>query len=103
MPDETRNYAPAVVDYCKEYQAGEFTYTVTYTEEDVEWLIDLLATTYPGDVGIDWDDVKDDVHQVFFEEETTELTFVDDIKAIVYVISTHVPELATEWPEENSI
>lgn len=103
MGDETLAYAPAVVDWCKEYQGGELTYNAEYTEDDIEWLIDLLSYTYPEDSGIDWSAVKDDVHQVFFADGTTEITFVDDIKAVVYVISTHAPELAPEWPEEESI
>lgn len=103
MQSETQSYAPRVVDYCKEYQVGALTYNATYTEDEIEWLIDLLSYTYPSDSGIDWDEVKSDVHDVFFDDGTVELTFVDDIKAIIYVISTHVPELAPEWPDSGSI
>ncbi|MBX7148605.1 hypothetical protein K1X76_05920 [bacterium] len=103
MHDETQTYAPRVVDYCKEYQGGEATYSASYTEDDVEWLIDLLSYTYPDDSDIDWDAVKQDVHDVFFEDGTEALTFVDDVKALIYVISTHVPELAPEWPDSGSI
>ncbi|MBI2339665.1 MAG: hypothetical protein HYU99_04775 [Deltaproteobacteria bacterium] len=103
MGSETLAYAPAVVDYCKEYQSGTLTYNASYTSDDLDAIIDLLSYTYPPDSGIDWQAVKDDVHQVFFEDGTADLSFVDDIKAVVYVISTHVPELAPEWPEEDSI
>ncbi|MBI4412090.1 MAG: hypothetical protein HY541_06375 [Deltaproteobacteria bacterium] len=103
MEDETQDYGPAVVDWCKEYQGGELTYNAEYTDDDIEWLIDLLSFTYSESADIDWDAVKDDVRQVFFEDGTEEITFVDDIKAVVYVISTDVPELAPEWPEEESI
>lgn len=103
LSDETQNYAEMVVAYCKEYQGGTSTYSDSYTEDDVEWIIDLLSYTYPDDYDIDWEEVKDDVHQVFFADGTTELTFVDDVKALVYVISTFVPDLAPEWPDEGSI
>ncbi len=103
MSSETQDYAAAVVDYCKSYQAGSLNYSANYSEADIDSLIDLLSYTYPDDADIDWDDVKDDVHQVFFDDGTDVLTFVDDIKAVIYVISTHVPELAPEWPEESSI
>lgn len=99
MGDETQDYAPAVVDYCTSYQAGTLTYSAAYTEDDLKWIMDLLASTYPSSRSINWDEVKDDVHQLFFAAGATELSFVDDIKAIVYVISTHAPELAPEWPE----
>lgn len=99
MRTETQNYAQDVTDYCHEFQAGASTYSATYTEADVEWLIDLLSDTYPNSFGINWDEVKNDVHQVFFADGTPEVSFVDDIKALVYVISTHVPTLAPEWPE----
>ncbi|MDO8520348.1 MAG: hypothetical protein Q7T11_09360 [Deltaproteobacteria bacterium] len=101
MRDETQDYAEAVVDYCKGYQEGEESFTATYTEEDLEWIIDLLAGTYPSDI-VNWDEVKSDVSQVFFTEASA-LTFVDDIKAIIYVISTHLPALAPEWPDDGSI
>lgn len=103
MAGETAEYAPLVVDYCKGYESGELAYEARYTENDLLWIIDLLASTYPAGSGINWGNVKDDVHQVFFAEEGTELEFVDDIKAVVYVISTHVTELAPEWPDEDSI
>lgn len=103
MGSEPQTYAPAVVDYCKGYQAGELTYSETFTQDDVEWFIDLISMTYPDDLVVDWEAVKDDVFQVFFADGTTELSFVDDVKAIVYVISTHVPELGPEWPDEDSI
>jgi len=103
MADETQDYVPLVLAYCKAYQAGGLTYNDTYTEDDVQWLIDLLSFTYPNDDAINWDDVKEDVHQVFFDDGTTELTFEDDIKALIYVISTHTGELGPEWPVEDSI
>ncbi len=103
MSSETQTYAPNVVDYCHEYQAGALTYSATYTEDDIKSLIDLLTQTYPSSLGIDWTAVKDDIHQTFFSDGTTQLTFVDDIKAVIYVISTNVPELAPEWPAEDSI
>lgn len=103
LGSETQNYAPVVVDYCHEYQAGTLTYSASYSQDDVDFLIDLLQQTYSSTLGIDWNAVKDDVHQTFFADGTTELTFVDDIKALIYVISTKVPELAPEWPEEDSI
>lgn len=103
MFPETRDYAPRVVDYCKSFQDGSLTYLATYTEDDLQWMIDLIAMTYPQDINVDWNEVMDDVSQVFFEDGTQELSFVDDIKAIVYVLSTHLPELAPEWPDEGSI
>lgn len=105
MALETQDYVPAVLDYCKAYQSGTLTYSTTYTEDDLEWIIDLLAMTYSTSAKIDWNDVKDEIHQIFFNEEdgTTELSLVDDIKAVVYVISTHVSALAPEWPHEDSI
>lgn len=106
MSSETQTYAPRVVDYCHEYEAGALTYSATYTQDDIDSLIDFLAQTYsnsPSSLDIDWTAVKDDVHQTFFSDGTTQLTLVDDIKAVIYVISTNVPELAPEWPEEGSI
>lgn len=103
MYDETENYVPLILEYCQAYQAGGLTYNDTYSEEDINWLIDLLSFTYPSDANIDWDEVKDDVRQVFFSDGTTELTFEDDIKALIYVLSTHTGELGPEWPEESSI
>lgn len=103
MGTEPQRYAPTVVDYCTEFQAGTSAYTATYTVDDLGWIIDLLSFTYPSDSGVDWKAVKDEITQVFFSEEVTELTFTDDIKALIYVISTHTPELAPEWPIEDSI
>lgn len=103
MPAQTQNYAPLVVDYCKSYQAGEITYNATYTEAEVYFLVDLLAQTYPADIDIDWDEVKDDIHQIFFADGTNYLTFVDDVKALVYVISTFDPVLAPVFAAEGSI
>lgn len=103
MAAETQIYAPAVVNFCKGYQAGKLSYNALFTQDDVEWFIDLLEMTYPSDNTIDWDGIKDQINQVFFSDGTTELTFVDDVKALVYVISTFVPELAPEWPSEDSI
>ena len=97
MREETQDYVPSVLDYCHEYEAGELTYSATYTQDEVEFIIDLLSYTYPNDSGLDWEAVKDDVHQVFFEDGTEELTFVDDVKALVYVISTHAADLGPEW------
>lgn len=98
MPSETQNYVPAVIDYCQAYQAGELTYSASYTEDDVEWIIDLLSYTYPNSYDINWASVKDQIHQIFFADGTKELTFVDDVKALVYVISTYDSVLAPEWP-----
>lgn len=103
MRSETQNYAPTVVDYCTEFQLGEDTYSATYTEGDIEYIIDLLAQTYPSSLHIDWQAVKDDVSQTFFSDDVTELTLVDDIKAVIYVISTHTGLLGPEWPDEGSI
>lgn len=103
VPEETRNYAPSVVDVCLAYQEGEGTFGASYSQADLEFIIDLLATTYPGDLALDWKEVKSEISQIFFEDGTELLSFVDDIKAIVYVISTFVPELAPEWPDKNSI
>lgn len=100
---ETQNYAPTVVDYCKSYEAGTLGYTATYTKDDVDWLIEMLAMTYPKNSSIKWNEVKDDVNQVFFSSNNATLTFVDDIKALVYVISTHSPELAPEWADTGSL
>jgi hypothetical protein len=103
MRAETQNYAPLVADYCHSYQEGELAYEATYTKAEVNFIIDLLRQTYPRNTGIDWDEVKSDVSQVFFEEGTTRLNFTDDIKALIYVISTHDPKLAPEWPDDGSI
>ena len=103
MNDETAEYAGRVIDYCTEFQGGTSAYDVTYSQDDLDWIIDLLSFTYPSDLGVDWGAVKDEISQVFFTEGVTELSFADDIKAIVYVLSTHTPELASEWPDEHSI
>lgn len=103
MREETQNYAQNVMDYCHSFQAGDDVYSAVYEKEDVAWILDLLSFTYPEDSPIDWEEVKEDVNQVFFSDGNQTLTFEDDIKALVYVISTHVPELAPEWPEEDSI
>lgn len=103
MRAETRDYAPTVVDYCTEFEAGASAYQADYSVDDVEYVIDLLAMTYPASAGIDWNEVKDDVRQVFFGDGTEALTFESDIKALVYVISTHVPELAPEWAVSGSL
>lgn len=103
MSAETQNYAPAVVDYCKSFEAGTFTYSANYTSDDVEWLIDLLSYTYPDDADIDWSAIKDDVDQVFFADGTSTISFVDDVKALIYVISTSAGELGPEWPDGGSI
>lgn len=102
MAGETRNYVPAVLDYCHGYQEGELFYNESYTQEDVAWLIELLSDTYIG-IDIDWEAVQEDVDQVFFSEDDATLTLVDDIKALIYVISTSIPSLAPEWPSEGSI
>lgn len=103
MRNETQDYAAAVLDYCKGYEEGNSTFDATYSQDDLDWIVDLLAGTYPTGTGVDWNEVKSDVHQVFFSEQTTQLTFVDDIKAVVYVISTHLPALAPEWPTQDSL
>ncbi len=104
MSGQTQDYAPPVVDYCTEYQQGSLAYEAIYTMDDLRFIIDLLAQTYPDDVDVNWEAVKDDVEQVFFsDEDITTLTFVDDIKAIIYVISTHTSTLGPEWPDEDSI
>lgn len=103
MTEETEDYAGRVIDYCTEFQAGTLTYTTTYTIDDLDWIIVLLSFTYPSGLGVDWSGVREEISQVFFAEEVTELNFIDDIKAIVYVLSTHLPELAPEWPDEHSI
>lgn len=103
MGTETQRYAPTVVDYCTEFQSGTLSYNTTYTQDDLDWIVDLLSFTYSAAAGIDWEGVKDDLFQVFFTAGVTELSFTDDIKAIVYVLSTHAPAIAPEWPSEVSI
>lgn len=102
MAEETQNYAGSVVDYCKEYEAGSEIFEESLNFDDVVLFIDLLSYTYPDD-WVDWNALKSEVYQIFFADGTTTLSFVDDIKALVYVISTFDPALAPEWPEENSI
>lgn len=104
MRKETRDYAPAVADYCKEYEGGALTYSAAYGKNDVDWLIDLLAMTYSDKADIPWNLVKDDVNQVFFADDPDlKLSFVDDVKALIYVISTSSAPLAPEWPEKGSL
>lgn len=105
MSAETQDYADRVVDYCAAFQSGELFYQASFSEEDVDSILELLAMTYP-DGFIDWDQVYDDVMQVLFTSDTDstiKLSYIDDIKALVYVISTHFPQLAPEWPDEGSI
>lgn len=103
MTSETQDYVPAVLDYCQAYQSGLETYSASYTEDDIEWIIDLLSYTYPTSYGIDWDGLKNQIHQIFFADGTAKLTFVDDVKALIYVISTYDSVLAPEWPDESSL
>jgi len=102
-PLETQNYAPLVVNYCHSFQGGSQTYNASYSKSEVHFIIDLLRQTYPPNSEMNWSEVKEDVDQVFFEDSNTLLTFVDDIKALIYVISTFDPKLAPEWPDESSL
>lgn len=102
MAEETQNYAPAIIDYCTGFQNGDFTYSTSYTQDDINWIIDLLAMTYPLSLDVDWDGVKEEIEQIFFSD-VDELTLVDDVKAIIYVISTNTPLLAPEWASSGSI
>ena len=102
MAEETEDYAGRVVDYCKEYEAGSEIFEESFDFDDIVLFIDLLSYTYPDD-WVDWNALKSEVYQNFFSDGTTTLSFVDDIKAVVYVISTYEEALAPEWPEENSL
>lgn len=103
MNTDTQFYADAVVDACDQFEQATSVYEAQYSQDDVEYIIDLLHQTYPADANIDWDAVKDDVEQVFFSEENTTLSFVDDVKALIYVISTFSAQLAPQWPDASSI
>lgn len=103
MPAEARNYGPVVVDYCTEYQSGEDLYDTNFNIEDIDLILDLLYATYPEDIDVDWDEVFFEIDQIFFSEGNEEINFTDDIKALVYVISTFLPDLAPEWTDNDSI
>jgi hypothetical protein len=98
MDSETQDYVEGVTDYCIGFQAGSQTYDTTYSADDVEYLIDLLSQTYPADQ-TDWSSLKSTIHATFFAD-VDELRFSDDIKALIYVISTYDVTLAPEIPED---
>lgn len=102
LPAETRNYAPNVAAYCQQLQNGEDLYDANYSADDMDYIIDLLAGTYPEDLGVDWEELKSSIRSSFFQNQET-INFVKDIKAIIYTISTYSSSLAPEWPAGRSI
>ncbi len=98
MAYETQDYVGKVLDYCEGFQEGSSWYTASYTADNLDSLIDLLALTYDASLEIDWDSLKQDIRDNFFSGQD-ELTLVDDMKALIYYISTYDSSLAPEWPE----
>jgi len=97
MSVQTQDYVERVTDYCRAYQQGDQLYTTTYAIEEVEYLVDLLAMTYSDAGDVDWDGLKQDIRTNFFSSQE-EITLVDDVKALIYYISTYDTSLAPEWP-----
>lgn len=100
MPTETQDYVPNVLSYCEGFQNGSDKYTTTYYSEEIDYIIDLLSYTYDESLGIDWEGLKAEIQENFFATEDDKLSFVDDVKALIYFISTYDPALAPVWPED---
>ena len=98
MAIETQNYVDNVLRFCADHQQGASNQSVTYNQSEVEYLIDLLSYTYDkNEIDVDWDNLKENVIETFFSGGTT-ITLRDDIKALIYFISTYHVDLAPEWP-----
>lgn len=99
LQTETQDYLEYVAEHCVEYQSGSNTFSVSYNRDEVEYIIDLLSYTYPADSEIDWDGLKTSVNETFFPNDET-INLVDDVKALIYYISTYDPLLAPEFAED---
>ncbi|MBU0506884.1 MAG: transglycosylase SLT domain-containing protein [bacterium] len=97
MRYETRSYVKSVLSHCRDFQSGSAVYATTYSFQDIEEIIDLITVTYDATLEVDSEALKKDIHQNFFADQE-ELTLVDDIKALIYFISTYDSSLAPEWP-----
>jgi hypothetical protein len=96
LPDETQQYVERVTDYCEQYQEGAGYFSATYNEDEIDYIIDLISHTYDEGLDIEWNDIKTEVKSLFFNEQD-ELTLIDDVKALIYFISTYDPALAPAW------
>ncbi|MBF0105083.1 MAG: hypothetical protein HQM16_07115 [Deltaproteobacteria bacterium] len=99
LPAETYNYVDRVLYYCQGFQGGASAYTATYNSDEMEYIIDLLQMTYDDSLDIDWDTLKQDVITNFYATQES-LSFVDDIKAVIWFISTYDTALAPVWADD---
>jgi hypothetical protein len=102
LREETQNYSPKVEEFCQDFQNGSEVFEYNYTVEDVKDLVNLIADTYPEDLDVDWEQLKLDIEAVFFVDQPS-ISFVKDMKALIYYISTYSSLLAPEWPSERSL
>lgn len=102
LQDESETYRLRVTDYCAELQASDQTYNVSYNRDEMDYIIDLLSYTYPSDSQIDWSGLKDNLHETFFSNDDS-ITLLDDIKAVIFYISTYDPDLAPEFADDVAL
>lgn len=98
MPSETHDYVERVLYYCDEFQNGSSTYNDVLDWNDVEYIVDLIQITY-DDIDVDWDQLKQETAENFFAAQA-EISIRDDVKALIYFISTFDVALAPEYPTD---